>query len=470
MLGGFSSKNGPALFSFPSTRSAPSTMKDWKYSLIEAKRMYLQKQYKQCAAYSMKLLSTAKGPIDPVCKTFLTFYAAISYEFLGRAAHLYSANKVALLRQALESFVECDAALPPLVNLPRLAKLEVHDMSWSSTPISVDECLALFEPPKEVRSDRDSIMDNITRMIDVTISRLDDPFVDGFDELDEFVLSCSPSRIPRPIQDRSKEDLLAPSPLRIRKFSDEKPLKEKIAEKKVSEKKVANNSSPKKSPKKSTQNTVRLSMSGDENNSSGRFRPPRLPLKVIPSSRLNANMSGLPSPKSELSSPVSPSLLFSPIVTGFPTPDSTPPKVTTIPIENLSPTRAAQIFRSNRGIAFLHELVTSSIYSIRQQIQQVKQFQEVRRARNFQRASSWTFDAILAEKKDSDSDANQGYEPIMDEFGHIMFKETMDERIIRLRAEGWEMVGLRSPRSTWKGARYYQEFCAMVMNERDLDS
>ncbi|KAJ5647081.1 hypothetical protein N7490_003453 [Penicillium lividum] len=464
MLGGFSSKNGPALFSFPSTRSAPSTMKDWKYSLIEAKRMYLQKQYKQCAAYCMKLLSTAK--IDPVCKTFLTFYAAISYEFLGRAAHLYSANKVALLRQALENFVKCDAALPPLVNLPRLAKVEEHDISWPSTPISVDECLALFEPPKEVRSDRDSIMDNITRMIDVTISRLDDPFVDGFGELDEFVLSCSPSRIPRPIQDRSKEDLLTPSPLRIRKFSDEKPPKKKVAEKKVAKKK-----SPKKSLKKSPEKTVSLSVSGDENNSSGRFRPPRLPLKVIPSSRLNANMSGLLSPKSELSSPVSPSFLFSPVVTGFPTPDSTPPKVTTIPIENLSPTRAAQIVRSNRGIAFLHELVTSSVYSIRQQIRQVKEIQEVRRAGVFQRASSfWTFDAILAEKKDTDTDTNQGYEPIMDEFGHIMFKETMDERIIRLRAEGWETVGLRSPRSTWKGARYYQEFCAMVLNERDLDS
>ncbi|KAJ6096540.1 hypothetical protein N7486_007286 [Penicillium sp. IBT 16267x] len=458
MLGGFSSKNGPAFFSFPSSSLSLVTTKDWKNALMEVKRLYLLKQYKQCAAHCMKLLANARGPMEPVQKTFLTFYAATCYELLGRAAHIYSAKRVNLLRLALESFANCDAAIPPLVNLPRPPKAKDY-FSCSPNPVSVEECLATFEPVEGVPSERDSMMSSITRMIDASISGLDDPFLDAFDEPNDDLVSLfsSPSRIPRSIEKTINTDVLKPRPLFIRKVSGENVPAEKHSEK-----------------------LARLSIRDDDQSGqskrNSRFRPPRLPLKVIPPPHLNARMSHLPSPNSELSSPsTATTAIFSPITPIFqapyPTPPSTEPiiKVTTVPIESLTPTHAAQIVRSNRGIAFLRNQVTTSIFEIRQQIRKVKEIQDIRRNRNLKRASSfWSFDPILPETEINETYYEPG--PIVDEFGNSFVKETMDQRIMRLRAEGWDTVGLRSPRSTWKGARYYQELCAMVMTEQNLDS
>ncbi|KAJ6010744.1 hypothetical protein N7451_002156 [Penicillium sp. IBT 35674x] len=462
MFGGFSSKNGPASFSFPSPSLRPVTMKDWKITLVEVKRLYLLKQYKQCAAHCMKLLANAKEPLESVHRAFLTFYAAICYELLGRAVHIHSAKKVTLLRLALENFVNCAAALPPLVNLPRLPKGE-NDIPCPPTPVSVEEFLATFEPIEGVPCERDSMMSSITRMIDASISRLDDPFLDTFDETDDGYVSSfsSPSRSPRSFEAMFNTEVLKPRPLLIRKASVEKVPVEKHPEK-----------------------HTRLSIPCDENSGqskrsskrNSRFRPPRLPLKVIPSSQLNARMSSLPSPKSELFSPgTATTATFSPITpiahAHYPTSPSTQPsaKVTTFPIENLTPTHAAQIVRSNRGIAFLREQVGNSIFEIRQQIRKVKQIQDLRRKRDFKQASPfWSFDPVVPETGDNETYHEPG--PIVDEIGNMRVKESMNERIMRLRAEGWDTVGLRSPRSTWKGSRYYQELCAMVLTEQHLDS
>ncbi|KAJ5916964.1 hypothetical protein N7504_000979 [Penicillium tannophilum] len=436
-------------------------MKDWKIALVEVKRLYLLKQYKQCAAHCMKLLANAKEPLEPVHRTFLTFYVAICYELLGRAAHIYSAKKVNLLRLALEHFVNCAAALPPLVNLPRLPK-DKNELSCPATPVSVEEYLATFEPIEGVPCERDSMMSSITRMIDASISGLDDPFLDTFDESDDGSMPpfSSPPRSPRPSETMFNTEVLKPRPLLIRKASVEKVSVEKHSEK-----------------------HTRLSIHCDENSGqskrsskrNSRFRPPRLPLKVIPSPQLNARISGLPSPKSELSSPsTATTAIFSPNTpiahAPYPTPPSTQPraKVNTIPIENLTPARAAQIVRSNRGIAFLREQVANSIFEIRQQIRKVRQIQDLRRKRDFKHASFWSFDPVVPETED-----NETYHeprPIVDDFGNMRVKESMNERIMRLRAEGWDTVGLRSPRSTWKGSRYYQELCAMVLTEQHLDS
>ncbi|KAJ5539417.1 hypothetical protein N7513_007749 [Penicillium frequentans] len=420
-------------------------MKDWKNVLVEVKRLYLLKQYKQCAAHCMKLLANAKEPLEPVHRTFLTFYAAICYELLGRAAHIYSAKKVNLLRLALENFVNCAAALPPLVNLPRLPKGK-NDFSCPPTPVSVEEYLATFEPIEGVPSERDSMMSSITRMIDASISGLDDPFLDTFDESDGGSVSrfSSSSRSPRSSATMFNTEVLKPRPLLIRKASVEKVPVEKHPEK-----------------------HTRLSIHCDENSGqskrsskrNSRFRPPRLPLKVIPSPQLNARMSGLPSPKSEPSSPsTATTAIFSPITpivhAPYPTPPSTQPR--------------AKIVRSNRGIAFLREQVANSIFEIRQQIRKVKQIQELRRKRDFKHASFWSFDPVVPETEDNETYHEPG--PIVDELGNMRVKESMNERIMRLRAGGWDTVGLRSPRSTWKGSRYYQELCAMVLTEQHLDS
>lgn len=68
MLGGFSSKFGPASFAPPASIPAPQTIQEWKTTLNDVKSLYLQRQYKQCAVRCNELLTVAN---EPVCSTFL---------------------------------------------------------------------------------------------------------------------------------------------------------------------------------------------------------------------------------------------------------------------------------------------------------------------------------------------------------------------------------------------------------------
>ncbi|KAJ5093580.1 hypothetical protein N7456_009441 [Penicillium angulare] len=488
MLGGFSSKNGPVSFEFPSTPPPPRTSKDWKRALMDIKRLYLRRLYKQCSARCVKLLDNADKEnvgaiilmscassfglmliyelmqIHPLYRTFLTFYAAISYEFLGRAAHLYSDSKIRLLSLALEQFVNCGAALPQPVTLPRLSTYGDDD-SDSSSP-STSECLATFEPPSPLSPRRNSLVAGITRLIDASLMEMDDPFLDIDDRMDEkFSIfssldlrpmdehpTLSPSRVSSAAKDPVKRESMKPFPLRVKKSSDDKP---------------------------SCTTVRRKSPPIDENSgitrSNSRFRPPRLPLKVVTSSQLNTRKEGSMSTASDFSSPTSTFHLSSSDCSSTETPNTTPPSEASsketfkFPIESLTPACAAQVVRSNRGLAFLREQINSSVYDIEVEIHHVNQVQELRRARKMQRDTPfWNFDPFFIDSEDVETAMEP--EPMIDEVGNLVMKETKEQRIARLRAEGWETVGLRNPRSTWKGSRYYQEFCAMVMTELNLNS
>lgn len=63
MFGGFSSKNPIASFAPPATPPAPRTSSEWKASLLEVKSLYLERQYKQCAARSTEILKKATEPV-----------------------------------------------------------------------------------------------------------------------------------------------------------------------------------------------------------------------------------------------------------------------------------------------------------------------------------------------------------------------------------------------------------------------
>ncbi|KAJ5272631.1 hypothetical protein N7478_007756 [Penicillium angulare] len=491
MLGGFSSKNGPVSFEFPSTPPPPRTSKDWKCVLMEIKRLYQRRLYKQCAARCETILHNANKEnvgaifvtrrtrsfhlmltdplvqIHPIYRAFLTFYAAVSYEFLGRAAHLYSANKIKLLSLALEKFVDCGAALPPLVALPRLSKREddYSDLSSPSSP-SAAECLATFEPPSPRRN---SLVAGITRLIDASLIEMDDPFLgieDGMDEKFSILSSLdfqpfedqpilSQSKVSSTVKDPMKKESMKPFPLRVIKSSNE------------------NHSCTTIMPRKSIPNDANCGIT----RSNSRFRPPRLPLQVITSFQLNARKQKetCVSTASDSSSPTYTAHLSSTEHSFLETPNTTPPSQTSsketfpFPVDDLTPARAAQIVRSNHGLAFLREQINSSIYEIEIQTHHITRIQELRRERKLQRASSfWSFDPIIGDYEDMELVMDP--EPIMNEFGNLVLIETKQQRIVRLRAEGWETVGLRSRGSTWKGSRYYQELCAMVMTELNLDS
>lgn len=48
--------------------------------------------------------------------------------------------------------------------------------------------------------------------------------------------------------------------------------------------------------------------------------------------------------------------------------------------------------------------------------------------------------------------------------------ENKEQRIARLRADGWKTVGLKSGRRGWKGVEYYRAYCESVLNELYLDT
>ncbi|KAJ5173440.1 hypothetical protein N7492_006033 [Penicillium capsulatum] len=397
-------------------------------------------------------------------------YAAICYEFLGQAAHIFSNNKISFLTQALDHFVGADGAFPAPIILPRLPIVE--DESRPATPTCSEDSLDSLDtlvnldtlgdfnrPENAFVPEPGSMVEQLLRVIDSALLSLDDdPFFDD-DEMDyehpfsralmdlaaktaigplETRIPLAPSRVPIVSEDPTKKELV-PRPLRI----------DNIAKLKASPAKI----------------TGKLATSDVQCNGTGRYRPPRLPLKIITANGPNVDVSAVKSKPSNSSMPVLPHPL-----------PAQPDSITTDPtkelqvakcIEDIDPVSAARIVRSNRGIALLHDLISTNIAEIHRHIDQVTEVQRARRARKIQRAASfWSFRPIQSGESTTPSER----EPALDEFGNILVKETRSERIARLRAEGWKTVGLRSPRSTWKGARYYQEFCAMVLNELYLDN
>jgi hypothetical protein len=128
----------------------------------------------------------------------------------------------------------------------------------------------------------------------------------------------------------------------------------------------------------------------------------------------------------------------------------------------------AQIVKFNREIEFLRSQVKANISEIKKHAEKVTEIQRARRARKIQRAVSfWSFSPVAPEEE---AEVEPEPELTLDQFGNVLTKETKKQRIDRLRADGWGTVGLRSPRSTWKGARYYQEFCNMVLMEMSVDN
>lgn len=398
---------------------------------------------------------------------------------MGRAAHPYSSNKVSLLTSSLQYFIECDASLPHPINLPRLPKIE-EDLSRPSSPDSAvtEEALATFHSSPPIRTARNSMMAGINRMIDASLLDLDDPFIDtdGDDDVDEEANPRSTllpnlwaikdrsilisSRIPKPTKSPTKQGELKPSPLRISKVPEEHASEITV---------MAANAAP----MQKVGDPIQLFNS-----------TPRFPLTVTPIFQTRITSEWDSSPLSTQTSPdsvitVLPALPFPSKRASPETPNTSPPLpvpvtpqnkyIPDISIDSLTPVRAAQIVRSNRGIAFLRDQISSSIMSLQAHIDQVQQLQAVRRARKVERATSlWNIDTTT----DDPDQVEQSVEadPLLDESGNVFYKETKDQRIARLRAEGWETVGLRSPKSTWKGSRYYQDFCAMVMNELDLNA
>jgi hypothetical protein len=106
--------------------------------------------------------------------------------------------------------------------------------------------------------------------------------------------------------------------------------------------------------------------------------------------------------------------------------------------------------------------INSSIADIHALMDEIRGLQSARQAsKSFRRSASfWSFSPVKE---------GAGGQEKLGSSGRVIVKETKEQRIARLRAEGWKTVGLRSPVRGWKGAAYYQAYCNSVLDELYLE-
>ena len=364
----------------------------------------------------MKLTDSLMKQIHPVYESYLHFYSAISYEVLGEVAHKYSKNKLPLLCAALESFVACSAALPATTPVPDLVEVEDPAPSPEATrdpSTSSDSGLSEWSSTGE-----SSLLSSITRIIDSSIESLeeDDPFISKNEDCTDPL----PFKLPR--CDTEKAHLM-PSPLQIRKSSSEFETVHL-------------------SPFEAVE--VAKTEPAACANQKGRVRlPPPLPIKIVQTGEGTGCIPRQTKDTDELLNlaPRSNSALANKLET----------------MEKTIFSHNQAIMRYNNDIQFLRARVGSSIGEMQVLIDEVTEIQRTRRLSKTVRrsVSFWSFSPV----KDQYC---QGEDSPMKSLGSRL--ETKEQRIARLRAEGWKTVGLKSARG-WKGEEYYRRYCSAVLDE-----
>lgn len=334
------------------------------------------------------------------------------------------------MHSALDCFITCSAVLPSIITIPEIAigeEAETEEESSSDTSLVDDSSSpwdspdsSFMECPLPAAGPGGSLVGDLTRIIDDSM---------GWDEEDPFISDSgvhtsttttaaaatgsgvfSSFKLPR---EESNKDLLMPSPLQIRKSSGTLGSVYGEAEQSAN-----------------SQLSVR-----------GSHRPPPLPIKIVPYK--DAGQEHIKH--------------ISMIDTGITEVDE--------------PTRAS-IKRYNNSIQFLRTQITTNITSTQTLIDQITQLQRARKAsKTLRRAASfWSFSPVSKPGADMvpdgpESGSGMGTSMMMVQQQH----ESKEERIARLRAEGWETVGVKSRVRGWKGAEYYQAYCNMVLDQLYLD-
>jgi hypothetical protein len=358
---------------------------------------------------------------------------------------------------------------------------------FASPARSVREQLITFDSDNNGLPIGGNIVKNIARMIDNSLLiGSDDPFVSHEKSTLRPAMHppvrLSPVKFPADLKDPVNQIKLIPSPLNIRKHSGEVL--------KCGGPGIVISENQKQEEYK------------DDMKRPARVRPPRLPLRIIPSKNMNADTRKTSSPilspqprrvspivpivlpypdlrpSSKLALPTAPSPIVQNTMPVLGSPFTTPPRssensmsVYSSPFPSPEPVpsaQAAEILKFNKVVMWLREHIPANTTTLRKQIQHVADFQEARRTRNTKMthsASFWTFTPGKASPGDETDEKSPLWDgPNIDEYGNLLRVETKAQRIKRLRQEGWK-IGIRSKHSLWKGSEYYDKFCEIALEE-----
>lgn len=316
----------------------------------------------------------------------------------------------------------CSAVLPGMVPIPG----PVHELDEEEAAVPSPESMGDFPSPSESEmsssespSTGAGLLSSITSIIDRSIELPDqeDPFVEDIEGCFE------PGLFKLPF-DGGEKGVLMPSPLQIRKTSSE-----------------FGSGSP-------SFEQAEISKPGPRIGDGVRFRrPPPLPIKIVPAEEMKRD---IPT-KSEKCNNIEAALLTPSDLSVVKRPERS---------EHATPSQIQSIMRYNSSIQFLRSRVGSCIADIQTRIDETAEIQHTRRvSKTIRRSGSfWSFSPVKDQSCQENSLEKQA---LYCGSG----RETKEERIARLREEGWMTVGLKNETRGWKGEEYYREYCSGVMGE-----
>ncbi|KAL1639950.1 hypothetical protein SLS58_007376 [Diplodia intermedia] len=92
--------------------ASDETTADVRKMLNEVKHLYFDRRYRQCASKCLALLEKDGPDHHPLIRTFLYFYAALSYDTLARSMHNHSVARLPSLQQSEDFYNKALATLP----------------------------------------------------------------------------------------------------------------------------------------------------------------------------------------------------------------------------------------------------------------------------------------------------------------------------------------------------------------------
>ncbi|KAH0559893.1 hypothetical protein GP486_003585 [Trichoglossum hirsutum] len=102
----------PSVTDFAPSLKHPVIYSDWCTAVQEAKSLFFDKKYRQCAARCAELLEQRKSTAHPIHTAVLSFYAASALDTAAQALFLSWSTKISLLKSARSYYVAATLFLP----------------------------------------------------------------------------------------------------------------------------------------------------------------------------------------------------------------------------------------------------------------------------------------------------------------------------------------------------------------------
>ncbi|EFQ99906.1 hypothetical protein MGYG_02914 [Nannizzia gypsea CBS 118893] len=386
------------------TRILSNPSEQWKLSLQEVKLLHLRCRYKQCAARSMEVLSKFENQLHKVHEAYFQYYIAASYENLGRASHSFSGNKIPLLQIAMDSFIACKSSLENAFTDPARAEETEPFPEFNEAVGRYPECGAYVATHGYIfyQSAREN-------------SR--PPALFQVRCCDESNSTGSQSRTKKGGRQciDVKADLI-PQPLQIRKN------------------------------RKDTMPQYNQSH--------------KMPF---------ATTAARPLPEPPISISVNPASAAINGTAAF-TPPPTPKFIDCFPDELAIKEKPTP--RMMSLIASLSSQIDENVRELSQFINKTMELQRVHKTRKMNRlASYWSFTPTYPNGPSTIHGNTESYDA-QNELraneqarGQSTLTEGKQQRIARLKAEGWNTVGIKSVERGWKGTLHYDRLCSEALSE-----